>query len=75
MRAGKNVWMCVCGHEWKATKKDAQCPKCGDVLGFGAKYPESRIHGDKYEYYEGKGDWVRDANRGMGLAAHDNFNR
>lgn len=70
MRAGKNVWHCEkCGDEFKG--ESGKCPKCGNEAW--AKYPESRVHGDKYEYYEGNSQWEREANISMKNAAHNTF--
>ncbi len=75
MRAGKNVWMCSdCNHEWKSEEKPSECPKCASYL-TSAKYPDSRVRGEKYEHYVGQSAWEQEANQGMSLEARNNFNK
>lgn len=72
-RAGKNVWgRC---DNWGNVVEYAKTDERPEGEGWFPHYPESRVRGDTYEYYNGRSEWEIAANEAMASAANSNFRR
>jgi hypothetical protein len=72
-RAGKNVWgRC---DAWGNVAEFTTSEEWPEGDGWFPHYPESRVKGDTYEYYNGRSTWEQAANEAMASAANSNFRR
>ncbi len=65
LKNGENVWINQEGTRVRSTTRPT-----GEWF---PAWSARRIHGDRYEYYNGSSDWINAANASMKQAANDNF--
>lgn len=62
IRNGKNVWV---NEDGSIKVKSETRPSDGRWY---PAYPQSRVHGNSYEYYDGTSEWEKAANKAMANA-------
>ena len=72
-RAGKNVWGRV--DAWGNVVEFTTSDEWPEGDGWFPHYPESRVKGDAYSYYNGRSTWEQAANEAMASQANSNFRR